>query len=192
MAHRLVKIVVTLLVAALFLITMLAQRKQAQHIVATWGQSRAVLVAERSHIRGEVIKYETLDYPLALIPENAVTEIAKDTVATTYIDTGQVITAGVISSKAANLALPQPGEVSVTFKPVHQVPNITTGAIVDLWQIETRPTQGAETPQSRQVAQRVRVLDVVDGQISVAIRTEEAQELVQTSIRPLVVAVHEP
>lgn len=190
-----VKVVVSALVIATMAGYVAHQKALAQETVETWGETRAILVATKTIQRGQIIEYDSVEFPIALIPNTSIepsTDVLETALlATRTVDAGQIITTSLVAGAESETDQPLPGEVAVTFTAVHLKGDISAGAIVDIWQVRNS-IEHTSGQGSSKVANYVRVLEVDKGLISVSIDAENAPRLIEASVRPLVVAVTAP
>lgn len=192
--RRSLRLSAALVLCALSIFYVLDQRSIAQDAQRGWLNKKLVAVSVQDVERGEAVKYRLEAYPQALIPPGALEEIAKGDVAASYIGKGQVITEKVLASQdiSGSVLTLLPDEVAVPVRPLHLDPLLEAGSLVDLYEAAAQRSGCEHIKKARLLGSALRVIQVQETMISVAVPAEVAAEVSQASLRPLVVALVAP
>lgn len=150
---------------------------------ARWGELAAVLVVIEPVDVGDLVasSVEVRRVPLAMVPDNTLEAVEPEALAKTRLYPGEILVAERIT-RSDSLG-PQPGTVALTLSTVATRPVLSQGDLIDVWAVDSANFS------SLRIAQRVAVLSVSSGEITVAVPESQVADTTAAALRPVVITL---
>ena len=181
--HRAVWLVVLLAVASGSSLQVMATIAAVDAERDRWGSSEMFVVVTDEIAVGDFItgNAELRLLPAALVPPGSIRQIPAEAVAKVALHPGETILAERIAGSSRG-QIPA-GTVAMTLPVTTQVPLLQQGSLVDLWAIDSANFS------SRRIAASVVVLAFGQGDVTVAVPTDQVSEATVASLRPVTVTI---
>lgn len=156
---------------------------------AAWGDTQPVAVATGGVGVGELLstRVEWVEYPIAVIPDSAATDLPADSVARTAVTAGEIIVLGDIVPEGRSLAASLPPNTVALAVPIGAgSPPLAVGDHVDLLAPRT------QLDESARLAEGVVVVGVEERAITVAVANADAAAVAHAVTRSDIVAALVP
>jgi hypothetical protein len=181
--HRLVRAAGILALGVIFAVTVSSKSAALQHQQEQWGTRAEVAVVQRPVEVGQRVAAaaETVLWPQAMIPPNAVVRVGPDSLAKVALYPGEVVLETRITMSGADRY--DAVTAALTLPVAVQVPLLQHGDLVDLWIVDSANLS------SQLVVSHVVVLAFSDRDITVAVPLDQVGAATAASLRPVTIAL---
>jgi len=181
--HRSVQAVGVLALGVTLLVTVSSKSAALQYEQEQWGTRAQVAVVQRPIQVGErvAVAAETVLWPQAMIPPNAVVLVGPDSLAKVALYPGEVVLETRITMQRVDGN--DAATATLTLPVAVQVPLLQQGDLVDLWIVDSANLS------SQRVVSHVVVLAFSDRDITVAVPHDQVAAATAASLRSVTIAL---
>lgn len=150
---------------------------------AKWGEFTEVVVVVGHVDIGAPLagSVETRQVPQASVPANAISAVARDSLAKTALYEGEILVSDRVTH--ADPLGPPSGTVAVTLSTVATAPLIDRGDLIDVWEVDSA------NHSSRRIARNVVVLSLASDEITIAVSESQVAHTTAAALRPVVITL---